>query len=161
MNSPGDSRIYTLDFPREKSINLKYGTTIIYDRIMNKSVKMENLCFEYTNYEDKISCPFGGSATFDFSPYYKKVDIFFIDGSHSYEYVRLDTLKTLKCCHSGSVIAWQNFGRMGVNGVTKFLTEISQKGFTIYSVPGGSLAFTLLNNENLIGQFTKSRIDRR
>ena len=115
MNSPGDSRIYTLDFPREKSINFKYGTTIIYDRIMNKSVKMENLCFEYTNYEDKISCPFGGSATFDFSPYYKKVDIFFIDGSHSYEYVRLDTLKTLKCCHSGSVIAWQNFGRMCVN----------------------------------------------
>lgn len=149
MNTPSDTKIYTLDLPRDKSINLKYETTLVDDRIMSKTIKMENLCFEKTNYEEQITCLFGDSATFDFSPYNKKVDFFFIDGSHSYEYVRLDTFKALKCCHSGSVIAWHDFGRMGVNGVTKFITEISKKGFTIYSVPGGSVAFTVLNDEDL------------
>lgn len=73
--------------------------------------------FENCKAASKITCLFGDSATFNFSSFYEKVDFFFIDGAHSYEYVRSDTLNALKCCHQGSVIAWHDFGRVGVGGV--------------------------------------------
>ena len=69
-------------------------------------------------------------------------DFFFIDGSHSYEYVRSDTLNALKCCHSGSIIAWHDFGLtgVGVHGVTKCVVELS-KQYEIYCEPHSRTAF--------------------
>ena len=40
----------------------------------------------------------------------------------------------------GSVIAWHDFGRFGVNGVTRWLREFS-RNHAVYCVPGGSLAY--------------------
>jgi hypothetical protein len=86
---------------------------------------------------------FGDSAAFDFSPFHGAIDFFFIDGAHSYEYVRSDTLNALRCCHAGSVIAWHDFGRVVVDGVAKWVREFARDR-EVYSVPGGSLAFTVL-----------------
>jgi len=83
---------------------------------------------------------YGDSASFDFSPFHKSVDLFFIDGAHSYEYVRNDTLKALDCVKKGSVIAWHDYGRCGVNGVSRWLNEF-REGRDIYRVVGGSLAY--------------------
>jgi hypothetical protein len=81
------------------------------------------------------------SAKFDYSPFNRRVDLFFIDGAHSYPYVRDDTLKALECCRPGSVIAWHDYGRHGVNGVSRWLHEFS-RGRKIYCIPGGgSLAY--------------------
>jgi Methyltransferase domain len=91
----------------------------------------------------KVQPLFGDSAKFDYSPYHGRVDLFFIDGAHSYEYVRSDTLNAMKCSRPGSVIAWHDFGRAGVNGVARWLMEFS-KQHQVYSVPGGSLAFCVL-----------------
>ena len=86
----------------------------------------------------------GDSATFDFSPYARNIDLFFIDGAHTYEYVKNDTLKALECCHPGSVIAWHDYGRMGVNGVRRWLHEFARSHFPVYRVPNGSLAFGIV-----------------
>jgi Methyltransferase domain len=86
----------------------------------------------------------GDSATFDFSPYARNIDLFFIDGAHTYEYVKNDTLKALECCHPGSVIAWHDYGRMGINGVTRWLHEFVRSHFPVYRVPNGSLAFGIV-----------------
>jgi hypothetical protein len=52
-------------------------------------------------------------------------------------------LHALVCCHPGSVIAWHDFGRMGVNGVTRWLVEFARTR-PVYAIPGGSLAFTVI-----------------
>ena len=70
-------------------------------------------------------------------------NLVFIDGTHSYDYVRNDTMKALYCCHSGSVIAWHDFGRRGVNEVRKWILELSKK-YEIYAIPGGTLAFMVV-----------------
>jgi Methyltransferase domain len=85
----------------------------------------------------------GDSAEYDYSLYHGLVDLFFIDNAHSYEYVRSDTLNAMKCCHPGSVIAWHDFGRVGVNGVSRWLLEFS-KQHQVYSVRGGSIAFCVI-----------------
>jgi Methyltransferase domain len=144
LNTPDDTMIHTLDLPQNKNVGLKLKTTITDDIHIKSHSRSEQYCFENSDVASKIKCLFSDSADFDFSPFYNKVDFFFIDGAHSYEYVRSDTLNALKCCHPGSVIAWHDFGRVGVNGVTEFLLVLAKEGYDIYAIPGGSLAFTII-----------------
>ena len=105
LNTPDDCRIYTLDLPKDRGVNPVLKTTVMDDKHIKSYLKGERYCFEGADVASKIVLLFGDSATFDFSPYWDKVDFFFIDGAHSYEYVRSDTLNALRCCHPGSVIA--------------------------------------------------------
>jgi len=139
MNSAPDTRIYTLDLG-EDSGELSFDVT----KIDQLAIEHRNqvCCFEGTEAERKITRLFGDSAKFDFSPYAGKIDLFFIDGAHSYDYVKSDTLNALRCCHPGSAIAWHDYGRPQF-GVTRFLTELAGE-MEINVVPGGSLAFSIL-----------------
>jgi hypothetical protein len=52
----------------------------------------------------------GNSFQFDFSPYYKKCDVVFIDGSHEYESVLNDTIIAFKLLKDEkSVIIWHDY----------------------------------------------------
>lgn len=144
LNTPADARVYTLDLPKRRFARGALGTTMMDDRQVERHTRVERYCFDDTAAAEKITCLVGDSATFDFSEYYRKVDFFFIDGAHSYDYVRSDTLNALECCRAGSVLAWHDFGRFGVNGVSKWLRELSRTR-RIYSVPGGSVAFTVVD----------------
>jgi hypothetical protein len=143
LNSPPDAKVYTMDLPKDMTTRPKLKTTLVDDRHFPIRASADRMCFEGSEEAAKITTLLGDSATFDYSTFHGKVDFFFIDGAHSYDYVRSDTLNALKCCHEGSVLAWHDFGRVGVNGVTRWLLELS-KEMGIYSVPGGTLAFSLI-----------------
>lgn len=52
----------------------------------------------------------GDSATFDFSPYHKKIDVVFIDGDHHYEAVKRDTAIAFNLLKDeNSVIVWHDY----------------------------------------------------
>lgn len=148
LNTPNDARIYTLDLPKQLNANPRLKTTVIDDGHIKRYMVSNGYCFEDSDVAPKITSLFGDSAVFDFSPFYGEVDFFFIDGAHSYDYVRSDTLNALKCCHTRSVIAWHDFGRVGVNGVTKWLLELSRE-HEIYSIPGGSVAYMVVKSQCL------------
>jgi predicted O-methyltransferase YrrM len=128
-NAP-DATVYTLDLAPNEAPQL--NTTIVDQAMMGTG--------GFSDLGDRIHRLYGDSATFDFIPYHGRVDLFFIDGAHSYEYVRSDTIRALKCVHKESVIAWHDYGRYGVNGVSRWLHEYG-RGRRIYRVPGGSLAY--------------------
>lgn len=144
LNTPEDAVIYTLDLPTSAASTAALRTTFIDDAHIHIHSTVERYCFQGSPVADKIVTLFGDSATFDFSPFHGKVDFFFIDGAHSVEYARSDTLNALRCCHPQSVIAWHDFGRAGVNGVSKVLTDLARER-EIYATPGGSLAYTVVN----------------
>lgn len=143
LNSADNAQVFSLDLPPDGTLTPALRTTLVDENVANELGKKRKYVFEGLPAERKIKCLYGDSATFDYSPYAGKVDLFFIDGAHSYEYVKSDTLNALKCCHPGSVIAWHDFGRFGVNGVSKWLRELGQQ-HNVYSIPGGSLAFMLV-----------------
>jgi len=143
LNSRPDGEVYSLDLPPEGGSAPALRTTVIDERLIHKLGTKRQYVFDGLPAAQKIHCLYGDSATFDYTPFAGKVDLFFIDGAHSYDYVRSDTMNALKCCHPGSVIAWHDFGRFGVNGVSKWLWELSQK-HEVYSIPGGSLAFMVV-----------------
>jgi predicted O-methyltransferase YrrM len=147
MNSSPDCRIFTLDLPKSDlpkgsdKLEVKLRTTLMDD--LHSQMEVGEYYFCRTPHATRIELLFGDSAVFDFSSYHGKIDLFFIDGAHSYDYVRSDTENALQCVRPGGVIAWHDFGRVGLNQVSKYLLQLSQK-LTIYSVPGGSLAFAVL-----------------
>jgi len=143
LNTPLNSRIYTLDLRPDPAMAASLYTSAIDDLHIQSETRGKSYCFENSEVAGRITCLFGDSATFDFAPYFGKADFFFIDGAHSFEYARSDTLNALKCCHPGSVIAWHDYGKASVVGVSKWLAEFS-KSHHVYSIPGGSLAYMVV-----------------
>jgi Methyltransferase domain len=143
LNTEDDAKVYTLDLPRDGSVQSRLHTTLMDDVHIAGHRRTHDYVFDGSAVASKVNCLFGDSASFDFSPFLGKVDFFFIDGAHSYDYVRSDTLNAIACSHPGSVIAWHDFGRVGVNGVSKWLIELS-KTCEVFTIPGGSLAFMVV-----------------
>ena len=144
LNIADDAVVYTLDLPTERTAaNTTLPTTVTDRAQIERRTEGRDYLFADSSVEHKITCLIGDSANFDFSPYYGIVDLFFVDGAHSYDYVRSDTLNALRCCHPGSVVAWHDFGRRGVNGVSRWLLELAH-AISMYAIPGGSLAFAVL-----------------
>jgi len=138
-NAP-DAEVYTLDLPASATPSL--AVTVVDREHVKGHARTKRMIFEGRPEAKRIHCLYGDTATFDFSPFFGKVDLLFIDGAHSYEYVRNDTLRTSACCKPGSIVCWHDYGRLGVNGVSKWLHEFARHGKEIYRVQGGSLAFT-------------------
>ena len=145
LNTADDARIFTLDLPLRTGVQPALQTTLIDGwHIRGTAAAAGRHVFDARPEAARIDCLYGDSALFDYSPWHGKVDLFFIDGAHSYEYVRSDTQQALRCVPAGGVIAWHDFGRAGVNGVSRAVLELARTGRRVYAVPGGSLAYTIV-----------------
>lgn len=122
MNSPEDSVVYSLDLSRKGTRRMTWEGTSLANRVVQLT---------------------GDSATFDYSPYRGNIDLFYVDGAHSYEYAHYDTQNALACTHQGSAIVWHDFGKLGCLGVERAARELlSDK--QIFAIPGGSLAYSVI-----------------
>lgn len=61
--------------------------------------------------DERIVVHKGNSLTFDFASFGKKFDVVFIDGNHSYAFVKNDTIQVVKhLCHEETIIVWHDYG---------------------------------------------------
>lgn len=68
--------------------------------------------FYFSKNNKDIKQILGNSLTFDFSPFYKKIDMVFVDGDHHYESVKKDTETAFKLLKNDtSIIVWHDYGR--------------------------------------------------
>jgi hypothetical protein len=141
LNSGDDARIYTLDLPKDQVPALAVTDMDRAHIVLRNSTR--DLDSLGRHWDNKIIKLFGDSFSFDFSPYHGQVELFFIDGAHSYQYVKSDTENALKCIKKGGLLIWHDYGREGVNGVTRYLHEVAHH-LDIYSVPGSSIAFSVI-----------------
>jgi len=137
LNAP-QAHVFTLDLPLNYTPTLK--ATSVDKRLISEG-QQRTLVFDHLPEKDRITCLYGDSASFDFSPFHNSIDLFFIDGAHHYEYVKSDTRKALECVRQGGVIAWHDYGRCGANGVSRWLNEFRRQGNEVQRIPGGSLAY--------------------
>jgi predicted O-methyltransferase YrrM len=161
LNTGADARILSLDLPKQPPASgagsgngnaavadgvrpTSLRTTFLDDAHISGATGTTAYLFDGTPEAGRIELLFGDSASFDFSPFAGAVDLFFIDGAHSYEYVRSDSLHALQCVRPGGVIAWHDFGRTGLNGVSRWLLEMRRQGWPVLAAPGGSLAFMVV-----------------
>lgn len=134
-NAPEDSKIYTLDLPPDFEVQDKAHYS--YDDLMVVELSKKNIAnrvYKKDPMGRKIIELFGDSEKFDFSPYYGKMDLIFIDGNHSHQYVKSDTENAFKMLSPNGVILWHDFDYIIHRDVFKFLNNLS-KQHKIYSIP--------------------------
>ena len=68
----------------------------------------------FSKHNPKITHLKGDSTQFDFSPYYGKMDVVFVDGNHHYDFVFNDTKVAFKLLKDeNSVIVWHDYTKNG------------------------------------------------
>ena len=81
---------------------------------------------------------FGDTATWDFSEA-EGASFFFIDGSHTYDYVRNDTEKALAGCHGqDTTLIWHDCDDSHP-GVVRWLREMLHMGYPVKHIKGTQL----------------------
>jgi predicted O-methyltransferase YrrM len=133
-----ECEVYTLDMPPDdKSLQLP---GVDADPPEENDARIGER-FRGTEYARQISQLYGDSATFDFVPYHGKMDLVFVDGSHSYSYVVSDTRKALEMLSPRGTIIWDDCGTVhpGVaEALDKFgarlaILRIANTRFAVYT----------------------------
>ena len=125
MNSPPDASIITLDLPPGEKT--KFDLAPYEQQYVDKSGsgdRFVNCSDELKPFAQKITQVYGDSASYDWSQYYGKADLVFVDGSHAYYYVVSDSEIALKLIRPGGTILWHDYGEW--DGVTKALNEFNE-----------------------------------
>ena len=121
LNSPADSRVYTLDLPASGVPEAKLELTDL--QFIQKPSSGE--WFKNTEPERKITQLLGDSAGFDYSAYVGSMDFVYVDGGHSYEYAMADSLTARRLLAPGGIIMWHDYPTYP--GVWHCLEELSGK----------------------------------
>jgi len=148
LNTPEDTEIYTLDLPpddRSSNGNANISDRAIIRERIPHSYSYENILRE----GNKVIQLYGNSFTLDFSPYFDKIDLFLIDGAHNYVAVANDTQKALKCVRRNGIIMWHDYGRWGINEVSKFVHRLRQDGYNIQRIIGSHVAVLRIENKQV------------
>ncbi len=127
-NAADKATVCTLDLPRQDIDS----THLSIDALDRSYIEKDASGTEYLGTEQghRIQQLFGDTATFDFSPFEGTIDFVFIDGSHSYEYVKNDSEIGLRLLRSGQgVVVWHDYDRTAEwPGCTRALNELHAGG---------------------------------
>ena len=121
-NQPDGGKCYTLDLPPDgagkAALPLASGDITYID----KPVSGARISAQAKS--GRIAQLYGDSGTFDFAPFFGKVDLMFVDGAHSYEYVISDTEAAHKMVKPGGLILWHDYDSRWFPGVTRALNQL-------------------------------------
>lgn len=123
-NAPSDATTFTLDLPCEQLNATVLEIANDDKKYIDKSSSGSR--YKNTDIAKNIHQLFGDSATFDFKSFENSLDFVFVDGSHSYSYVKNDTAIALKLLKNGKgIIVWHDYDTDTVwEGVTRALNEL-------------------------------------
>lgn len=124
-NQPDNGHCYTLDLPPDgvesAALPLASGD-LAYIKKEQSGTRISAAAKERN-----ITQLYGDSAVFDFTAYFGRVDLMFVDGSHSYNYVLADTEKAYQMVRPGGMILWHDYDRRWWPGVTRALNELQSQ----------------------------------
>jgi len=88
---------------------------------------------------ERITQLWGDSATLDFTPFEGKMDFVYVDGAHTYDYVKSDSANALRLLSPTGTIAWDDYTTG--TGVYEHILEIAASSDRpIYHVFGTRMA---------------------
>ena len=147
-NMAEDGHVFTLDLPPSGLDS----TALKIARGDESFIKKEasGTRFKDSAYAHKITQLWGDSATFDYTPFAGKMDLVFVDGSHSYDYVKKDTETALKLLKpEGGIILWHDYGSRYWKDLTRAMNEL-YAGTPVFSsmvnVQGSFLVLTRIGS---------------
>jgi predicted O-methyltransferase YrrM len=118
-NTPAEAKIYTLDLADPGEAQLATDREDDDYHLLERSGNY----FRDTALGGKIEQLWCDSARFNETSLREQVDLVFVDGAHSYDYVRSDTTKALAMLRPGGVILWHDYCAW-YPGVFEYLHEL-------------------------------------
>jgi hypothetical protein len=138
LNLP-DATINTIDLPED----LPEATALIEGKPVDDLhlIRGRQLgkAFRGTPLESRIVQHTGDTATYDYSVIPGPVSFFLIDGSHTYEYARNDTMRSFALAEGDCTFLWHDC-ELYTPGVLKCLVELIDVGLPVVRVEGTALA---------------------
>jgi len=134
LNLPPGGKVFTLDLPDELKVGALRVDKQVEIQIAAESGKGSLIPEDLRS---KVTFLQADSASFDTAPYRASMDLVFVDGAHSYDYVRNDTAKALELLRPGGVIAWHDCAPNHKDVVR----ALKDSGLPIHLVHGTALAF--------------------
>jgi hypothetical protein len=146
LNLP-EATIHTIDLPED----LSEATALVEGKPVNDLhlIKGRQLgkSFRGTAAEQRIVQHLGDTATYDYSLIQGPVSFFLIDGSHTYEYARSDTLRSFALARNECSFLWHDCDEY-TPGVLKWLLEMVDAGLPVVRIQNTSLACMKINAQD-------------
>jgi len=121
-NAAAGAQVYTIDLPRAQlgrtALEIAPHEQLYIDKLGSGGRAQDDSC-----HANKIIQLYGDTAMFDFSPWYGRIDLVFVDASHAANYVRNDTEVALKMIsdRENALVIWHDYNAW--SGVTQTLDE--------------------------------------
>jgi len=145
-------RVHTLDLPHQRK-DLQRTTRSFDSHSIGQQYDSGHLIDKLIS-DNRVECLFGDSALFDFGPYQDQIDLFFVDGAHTEDYVAKDSLNAFRCVAPGGWTIWHDCLTPQVLSVLKLIAQelpvyhISQTSLAIaMQKPGKDFPWQLLHRE--------------
>jgi predicted O-methyltransferase YrrM len=139
LNAPDDAQVVTLDLPPGAEVP-RTAAYVDTDVDLVKQRKLGSYILEL-GLESRCRQILCDSMEFDPTPYAGTVELGFIDGAHSYEYVRNDTEKMIRMISDRGIVMWHDYGGKGqFRPLSEYLHGLARRA-PIYRVPNTSLAW--------------------
>jgi len=120
-NAPSDALITTVDLPPDWEGHLTYNVPGALENFTGRASARAQ--FRHTAFETRITQVYGDSAAIDWAALGGPFDLIFIDGGHSYEYVKSDTHNALGCLSVRGLVVWHDYGM--IEDVSRAVDEIA------------------------------------
>ena len=155
LNLP-EAKIHTLDLPEDLSqANALIEGQPVDDEHLIKGRQLGK-SFRGTPLEKNIIQHQGDTATYDYSVIRDGVSFFLIDGSHTYEYAKGDTLHCFAMAKGECSFLWHDCDRYHP-GVTAWLVEMIDAELPVVRVENTSLACIKINaSDPRVRKFVKT-----
>ncbi len=122
-NMAPDGHVFTLDLPPQEVERTALAIARGDERFIKKSESGAR--FKHSDFSDRITQLWGDSAAFDYTSYEGRMDLVFVDGSHSYDYVKKDTETARKLLKpEGGMILWHDYGSKYWKDLTRAMNEL-------------------------------------
>lgn len=129
-NMSVSGKVWTLDLPKNKSTKTQLAINPKDKSGWSDMVYIEKnvtgKLFKRSTENKKITQLLGDSANFDFSPFYGKMDLVFVDGSHTAAYVQNDSQVALKLIRKNGIVIWHDYSVW--HDATSVLNKLYKKG---------------------------------
>ncbi|MDH4196078.1 MAG: class I SAM-dependent methyltransferase [Candidatus Aminicenantes bacterium] len=135
-NSGPATKIFSLDLPPEKDIP---RTRRSFEAQSIKGSYQSGYLIDLLGCGPQVERLYGDSALFDFREYENSIDLFFIDGAHTAEYVARDSRSAFRAVNAAGWILWHD---CFVPDIFKILKRIAAH-HPVYQVAGTTLALSL------------------
>ena len=131
--------VHTIDLPPDpvEAQRLTEGKPV--DDVNLIESRQLGRAFRGTPFERRIVQHEGDTATYDYSRVEGEVSFFLIDGSHTYEYAKSDTLRAFALAQGPSTFVWHDCDEIHP-GVTQWLGELLDAGLAVERIEGTVVA---------------------